>query len=55
MRSAVKDGLVLPGWLGTQTLSQSLVNEAITLSDMYNMNEILAVELLLTGEYYTHV
>lgn len=40
----------IPG-LGSVTLPKDIVAEAIILSDMYNLNELMALDLLGTGQY----
>lgn len=42
-------GISLPG-LGQTTLSKDLVDEVVILSDMYNMNEFIALDLLTTAQ-----
>lgn len=42
-------GITLPS-LGPTTLSKDLVDETIILSDMYNLNEFIALELLTTAQ-----
>lgn len=45
----VTHGITLPT-LGPTTLSKDLVDETIILSDMYNLNEFIALELLTTAQ-----
>ncbi|ESP04618.1 hypothetical protein LOTGIDRAFT_237278 [Lottia gigantea] len=53
-REAVKksatEGLVVQGEQRTQTFSQQFISEALILSDLFEMNELAAVELLMAGE-----
>ena len=42
------EGINLPE-MGHQVLSKELVDEAIIISDMYDLNEYLALDLLCTG------
>lgn len=44
----IKDGIRLPG-IGHQVLPKELVDEAIIISDMYDLNEYMALDLLCTG------
>ena len=45
----VTQGVTLPT-LGLTTLSKDLVDETLVLSDMYNLNEFIALELLTTAQ-----
>lgn len=44
----ISDGVTLPG-LGHTTLSKDLVDETLIISDMYDLNEYVALELLCTA------
>lgn len=44
----INDGITLPG-LGHTTLSKDLVDETLIISDMYDLNEYIALELLCTA------
>lgn len=44
----INDGVTLPG-LGHTTLSKDLVDETLIISDMYDLNEYVALELLCTA------
>ncbi|XP_063238890.1 nuclear pore complex protein Nup205 [Bacillus rossius redtenbacheri] len=44
----IKEGITLPG-VGHQLLPRELVDEAIIISDMYDLNEYLALDLLFTA------
>lgn len=46
---SVTEGITLPG-IGHEILPQELVDEAIIISDMYNLNEYYALDLLCTGK-----
>ena len=54
-REAVKkadvEGIVIQGQQGTQTLSKQFIEEALIISDLFNLNEYAAVELLMAGKY----
>ncbi|KOC62474.1 Nuclear pore complex protein Nup205 [Habropoda laboriosa] len=45
----VTDGITLPG-LGYQVLSKELVDETLIISDMYELNEFMALDLLCTAQ-----
>ncbi|KAG7205199.1 hypothetical protein KM043_018287 [Ampulex compressa] len=45
----VTDGITLPG-LGHQILSKELVDETLIISDMYDLNEFMALDLLCTAQ-----
>lgn len=47
---AVKEGLKLPNFPNLHTLPQDFVTDALLLSDILNLNELSAIELLLAGE-----
>ncbi|KAL6443193.1 hypothetical protein ACFW04_002850 [Cataglyphis niger] len=49
IKKGVTDGIMLPG-LGHQILSKELVDETITISDMYDLNEFMALDLLCTAQ-----
>ncbi|PSN57903.1 hypothetical protein C0J52_00218 [Blattella germanica] len=49
LRKGITEGISLPG-LGHQILSKELVDEAIIISDMYNLNEYMALDLLCTAQ-----
>lgn len=49
IRQGITDGITLPG-LGHTILSKDLVDESIILSDMYDLNEYMALELLCTAQ-----
>ncbi len=50
VQRAAKDGLTLPSQPTSLTLPQDFIQEALILSDILNINEFSAVELLLAGE-----
>ncbi|XP_013384593.1 nuclear pore complex protein Nup205 [Lingula anatina] len=50
VKKATTEGITIQGQQGTQTLSQQFIDEAIILSDLFNLNEYAAVELLMAGE-----
>jgi len=49
IRKGVTDGITLPG-LGHQILSKELVDETLIISDMYDLNEFMALDLLCTAQ-----
>lgn len=49
LRKGMTEGINLPG-MGHQILSKDLVDEAIILSDMYDLNEYQALDLLCTAQ-----
>lgn len=50
VQKAAKDGIQLPSLPSVHTLPQDFVDEALILSDILDLNELSAVELLLAGE-----
>ncbi|KAH8273367.1 hypothetical protein KR018_011887 [Drosophila ironensis] len=50
LRNAPSEGLAMPGHLRKVQFSQELLDEAIILSDMFDLDEIVAVELLCTAQ-----
>jgi hypothetical protein len=46
----VGEGLYLKGYDTKQTLHPQIVNETLLLSDVFDINEFLALDLLSTGE-----
>jgi nuclear pore complex protein Nup205 len=50
LNKGIVDGIDLPG-LGHSVLPKELVAEAIILSDMYDLNEYMALDLLGTGNF----
>ncbi|XP_075229968.1 nuclear pore complex protein Nup205 isoform X2 [Lycorma delicatula] len=50
LQKGVTEGISLPG-IGHQTLPQELVDEALIISDMYDLNEYLALDLLCTAHH----
>ncbi|XP_055955132.1 nuclear pore complex protein Nup205 [Patella vulgata] len=50
VKKATTEGLVVQGEQRTQTLSQQFISEALIISDLFDMNELAAVELLMAGE-----
>ncbi|KAJ3662888.1 hypothetical protein Zmor_007206 [Zophobas morio] len=49
LKKGMVDGIVIKG-LGHQILSKELYQEAVILSDMYDMNEFVALDLLCTAQ-----
>ncbi|OCT58146.1 hypothetical protein XELAEV_18002475mg [Xenopus laevis] len=50
VRKASTEGIPIKGTQRTRILEEQLIKEAFILSDLYNIGEIAAVELLLIGE-----
>jgi len=50
----VKEPVMFPGRKVAASLEQSFVDEAMIVSDMFNLNENIAVELLHTAEQQMH-
>ena len=50
VQKAPREGLAIPGLSGTHTLPEDFVEEALLISDILELNEMSAVELLLSGE-----
>jgi nuclear pore complex protein Nup205 len=49
LRKGVTEGISRPG-TGHQILPKELVDEVIIISDMYDLNEYMALDLLCTGK-----
>lgn len=49
IQQGITNGISLPG-LGQTTLAKDLVDEAFIISDMYSLNEFVALELLTTAQ-----
>ncbi|XP_078046128.1 nuclear pore complex protein Nup205 isoform X1 [Augochlora pura] len=49
IKKGATDGITLPD-LGHQLLSKELVDETLIISDMYNLNEFMALDLLCTAQ-----
>lgn len=49
LRKGITEGISFPG-IGHQILSKELVDEAIIISDMYDLNEYMALDLLCTAQ-----
>lgn len=49
MKKSFQDGLSLPEFQQKITLTHDLIDEALILSDLFDLNELVTVELLLTG------
>ncbi|XP_030381528.1 nuclear pore complex protein Nup205 [Scaptodrosophila lebanonensis] len=50
LRTALSEGVALSGQARKIVLSQELVDEAIIISDMFDLDEVLALELLCTAQ-----
>ena len=49
VKRADKDGIAIQG---QQTLTRDFIEEALIISDLFNLNEYAAVELLLAGKEF---
>lgn len=49
VQKAMKEGLPVMGDQSKQTFSSQFIEEALILSDLFQMSEIAAVELLMAG------
>ena len=47
---SVKQGLSIPSLPNVNTLPQDFIDEVLLLSDILNLNELSAVELMVAGE-----
>ena len=55
MLKADSVGLPVEGQQVTQILAKSFIEEALIISDLFDLNEYAAVELLLAGKNILHV
>ncbi|XP_069822932.1 nuclear pore complex protein Nup205 [Dendropsophus ebraccatus] len=51
IQKASTEGIAIKGQQGTRLLPEGLIKEAFILSDLFNIGEVAAVELLLAGEH----
>ncbi|XP_029472832.1 nuclear pore complex protein Nup205 isoform X2 [Rhinatrema bivittatum] len=51
VQKASTEGIAIQGQQGTRLLPEQLINEAFILSDLFEIAELAAVELLLAGEH----
>ncbi|XP_064417895.1 nuclear pore complex protein Nup205 isoform X2 [Latimeria chalumnae] len=51
VQKASTEGIAIQGQQGMRLLPEQLINEAFILSDLYDIGELAAVELLLAGEH----
>ena len=49
MRKASTEGIAIQGQQGSRLVPEQLLTEALILSDMFDMGELAALELLLAG------
>ena len=49
MRKASTEGIAIQGQQGSRLVPEQLLSEALILSDMFDMGELAALELLLAG------
>lgn len=50
VQKASTEGVAIQGQQGTRLLPEQLIREAFILSDLFDIGELAAVELLLAGE-----
>lgn len=50
IQKASTEGVAIQGQQGTRLLPEQLIREAFILSDLFDIGELAAVELLLAGE-----
>ena len=50
MKKSTADGIPVQGEKRRQIFSQEFVAEALILSDLFDLNELAAVELLMAGQ-----
>ncbi|KAG8545380.1 hypothetical protein GDO81_020968 [Engystomops pustulosus] len=50
IQKASTEGIAIKGQQGTRLLPEALIKETFILSDLFNIGEVAAVELLLAGE-----
>lgn len=51
MQNAERVGLTVQGQKAPLTLTKPFIEEALIISDLFDLNEYAAVELLLAGKY----
>ena len=51
VKKAASEGIQIQGQQGSQLLSQDFIDEALIISDLFDLNEYAAVELLMAGRY----
>ncbi len=54
VRKAYVQGIVIQGQQGTQTLSKAFIEEALIISDLFDLNEYAAIELLMAGMFFLY-
>lgn len=52
VKRATKEGIAIQGQQVTQILTPDFIEEALIISDLFDLNEYAAVELLLAGLYH---
>lgn len=55
IQKASTEGVTIQGQQGTRLLPEQLIREAFILSDLFDIGELAAVELLLAGEKGKHL
>ncbi|GFQ91337.1 nuclear pore complex protein Nup205, partial [Trichonephila clavata] len=50
VKQAATTGIAVVGRAGLQILPQSLIDEALIISDMFDLNELTSLELLIAGQ-----
>ena len=53
MRKASTEGIAIQGQQGSRLLPEQLLTEAFILSDLFDIGELAALELLLAGNIYS--
>lgn len=54
IRKASTEGIAIQGQQGVRLLPEQLISEAFILSDLFNLGELAALELLLAGTHCTN-
>lgn len=52
MRKASTEGIAIQGQQGSRLLPEQLLKEAFILSDLFDIGELAALELLLAGKVF---
>lgn len=54
VRKASTEGIAIQGQQGVRLLPEQLISEAFILSDLFDLGELAALELLLAGTHTAH-
>lgn len=54
VRKASTEGIAIQGQQGVRLLPEQLISEAFILSDLFDLGELAALELLLAGTHPAH-